>query len=97
MISISFQLLSSGLCQKGGTDKDGILGFLPKDIRAEVNRGKKLVSEGICWLAGFLWNMELMMVKLDSSLEFITLSAQSTLNVQRTYFNITTSIVDIAS
>ncbi|XP_064600862.1 uncharacterized protein LOC135467035 [Liolophura sinensis] len=35
-------LLSSGLCQKGRTDKDGILGFLPKDIQAEVNRGKKL-------------------------------------------------------
>ncbi|XP_076306350.1 uncharacterized protein LOC143222967 isoform X10 [Tachypleus tridentatus] len=35
-------LFSSGLVQRGKTDKDGILGFLPGDILREVRRGKRL-------------------------------------------------------
>ncbi|KAG1671432.1 G2/M phase-specific E3 ubiquitin-protein ligase [Nymphon striatum] len=35
-------LFSSGLKQAGVSDNDGILGFLPKDIRAESRRGSRL-------------------------------------------------------
>ena len=36
------QLFSAGLDQSGA-DEEGILGFLPKDIKKEINRGKRLV------------------------------------------------------
>lgn len=39
----SFQLLTSNLVQNGDDD-EGISGFMPKDIKAEVSRTKKLVS-----------------------------------------------------
>ena len=39
------QLFSSGLSQRG-EDEEGILGFLEKDIKQELARGKRLVSEG---------------------------------------------------
>ncbi|XP_074650131.1 uncharacterized protein LOC141905214 [Tubulanus polymorphus] len=35
-------LFSSGLCQNGGSEKDGILGFLTIDIKKEYRRGKRL-------------------------------------------------------
>ncbi|XP_013778765.1 PHD finger protein 7-like isoform X1 [Limulus polyphemus] len=35
-------LLASGLEQKGQTDEDGIVGFLPEDIWIEVKRGRRL-------------------------------------------------------
>ena len=38
-----FQLFSSGLKQSG-EDEEGIFGFMEKDIKKEINRGKRLVS-----------------------------------------------------
>ncbi|XP_025103815.1 uncharacterized protein LOC112569933 isoform X2 [Pomacea canaliculata] len=35
-------LFSSGLCQRGKREEDGILGFLPADIRRERKRGMRL-------------------------------------------------------
>jgi len=37
-----FQLFSAGL-EQNGEDNEGILGFLPKDIKKELKRGEKLV------------------------------------------------------
>lgn len=30
--------------EQNGADEEGILGFLPNDIRKEITRGKKLVN-----------------------------------------------------
>lgn len=43
MINIIFQLLTSNLIQNG-EDEEGLIGFMPKDIKSEVYRTKKLVS-----------------------------------------------------
>lgn len=43
-LSCVMQLFSSGLWQRGKRDQDGILGFLPADIRREQKRGLRLVS-----------------------------------------------------
>lgn len=45
----SFQLLTSNLVQNGNDD-EGITGFMPKDIKAEVSRTKKLVSDSIVYV-----------------------------------------------
>lgn len=38
-----WQLFSSNM-EQNGADEEGILGFLPKDIKKEIWRGNKLVS-----------------------------------------------------
>lgn len=43
---LSFQLLSSNLTQEGHDD-EGMLGFLPADIKKEVQRAKNMVC--CCW------------------------------------------------
>lgn len=43
----SFQFLTSNLMQTG-EDHEGIMGFMPKAIKAEVSRTKKLVSYYKC-------------------------------------------------
>lgn len=45
-----FQLFSSGLAQNGDDD-EGIMGFLPRDIEKEIQRGRKLVCcSSLCML-----------------------------------------------
>lgn len=44
MIVFSVQFFSSGLAQKG-EDHEGFDGFLIKDIKKEISRAKRLVSQ----------------------------------------------------
>lgn len=51
-----FQLLTSNLVQRGDDD-DGINGFLPSDVKSEVNRASKLVCFSFFLSSNFLQSL----------------------------------------
>ena len=57
-LSCVMQLFSSGLWQRGKRDQDGILGFLPADIRREQKRGLRLVSTFLPLIIWILYSLQ---------------------------------------